>query len=362
MLNNAFFTVVLYSNNHTAYNPQTLFLSIDEKNYKNYKLTGINTELMLYDSRILDTLHFSGGSTIPDIEWEYEYVLQRIENYYKALIKSIENAIKNGVITRVNVFYPFIRSSYINDPSKHGSTIYTFFTEFIYSDRKSSFCISEEIPDDFYALRNTSSAVEYAKRALFNVRNSSFFISKYQYYFSEEDYNFSANHKNTVVVNYTLSHFIKINFNIDISKIPARIIMTSNKIDVIESCDYNDRFKMNLCKNNSVILLNSSADRSYDKFAYKSYKRTFECILLYSSIRIYLKQNNVKNCLSVEGIRVLTSVKKYLLSQSIKLGITLPTEVTNLAKKEKGNIILENAKDICAKTVVEFATSKLTPQ
>lgn len=360
MLNNAFFTAVFYSDNQIAYNPNALFLSIDEKNYKDYMLTGINTELMLYDSRILDTLHFSSGSTIPDIEWEYEYVLQRIENYYKALIKSIEDAIKHGVITRVNVFYPFIRSSYINDPSKHGSTIYTFFTEFIYSDRKSSFCVSEEIPDDFYALRNTSSAVEYAKRTFFNVRNSTFFISKYQYYLSKEDYIFSTEHKNTIVANYILSNFIKINFNIDMDNTPARIIMTSNQINVIESCDYNDRFEMNLCKNDSVILLNSTADRSYDKFAYKSYKRTFEYILLHCAIQIYLKQNNVKNCLSVEGILVLTSIKKYLFSQSTKLGITLPIEVTNLAKKEKNNFILENAKDFGAKVITELATQKFT--
>lgn len=358
MLNNAFYNIVFHNDKPIDYALPALMTSLDSKNSKYYKTFGVDTHNMLKELRTLDTLRLPCGKFSPDVDWEYEYVQQRTDNYYSALLNSVESGIKLGVITRINLFYPFIRCSYIGDASKHGSTIYTFFTEFICSDGKSVLCVSEEIPDKFYALRNIQAAIYYTKRTLNNVRHSSFFYSKYKYFLTAEDETYAKDKKNLLIANYILSNFIKINFNIDSEKTCFRIIITSDKIDHIDSCDYNVNFKINLCKENSVILLNSSSKKGYDKFAYSSYKRTFECIILLCAVETYLYQNHFRNCLSYGKKCILSDIKKYLLLSSRKMGIRLPAEFYALVKNERNEILLDTVKDISAKATAEFWDKK----
>lgn len=358
MLNNAFFNILFHNDKPINFALPAFMTSLDSKNFKYYKSFGIDTHNMLKELRVLDTLRLACGKFPPDVDWENEYVQQRTENYYTALFNAVEKGIKLGVITRINLFYPFIRSSYVGNSSKHGSTIYTFFTEFICFDGKSVLCVSEEIPDTFNALTKIQVAVDYTKRALNNVRHSSFFYSKYKYFLTEKEEEFAKDKNNLVVVNYILSDFIRINFNIDSDNTCFRIIITSDKIDHIDSCDYNVNFKMNLCKENSVILLNSTSKKGYDKFAYSSYKRTFECIILLCSIETYLYQNRIRNCLSYGSKCILSDIKKYLLLSSSKMGIRLPAEFYSLVKNERNEILLDTVKDISAKATAEFWDKK----
>ena len=358
MLNNAFFNIVFYNNKAIDYSPPALVSSLDIKNIKYYQTAGIDAYSMLKELRVLETLHFACGKFIPDIDWEFEYVQQRTENYYSALLNSVEKAIKLGLITRINIFYPFIRSAYVEDASKHGSTIYTFLTEFICFDGTSVFCVSEEIPDTIKDLNSIQSAVDYTKRVLNNVRHSSFFYSKYKYFLTKNDEIFAKDKNNLFFVNYVLSNFIKINFNVDTEKNSFRIIITSYKINSIESCNYNTNFKMNLCKENSVILLNSPHKHGYDKFAYSSYKRTFECVFLLCAVETFINMNRIRNCLSYGSKSILDNVKKYASITSQKMDIPLSAEFSSLVKNERKEILLETLKDILGKAFAEYCDKK----
>lgn len=341
MLNNAFFNVVFYNTEPLNYIGNFIYKSIDHQNYKEYKYADIDVDKILYDVGLIDTLCCSVAPDLPDIEWEYQYVSARVRNYYKALINVASIGFKAGILKRVNIFYPFIRTTYIDNPSLHGSTIYTFITEIIYNDNQSILCVSEEIPDDFEATTSFKAANEYVEKLLFCIRYSSFITEKYKYHHTDEP-------NNTVfVVNYILSDFLGINLKFNIKNAKSRIVAVSDKCDFIESCDYKDSSCLTFAKSNSIVLLNNSTkNKKYDEFAYKSYDKFFSYVTFLDSQNTYLKYSIAPNCLSTQARFFADCLRKYINIQKKRLNIKPIKNIDAMNREHKQELIDETTKEI----------------
>lgn len=310
---------------------------INSLNYKNPKC--ILAEKIVGFSKI--DLLLSLQSSYLNVSEEKAVIVRKMNDFLNAFIKGIRYGIECNAVKNVKLFLPFIRLSLISY-----SLLYTQFILIDYFDDHSEFIVFEEIPDYNEITKNIETVREYSKSAILSVRNS---------FFSHEYYKYIGHTiaKDSIICNYILSNFVKINFYIDLESLEKRLFISSNndltcqinkdkkvqfsgeekgyRVAVGFKHKYSDYFKTaveatlfyiiyiyvegyltNLSKSKSTLL--TQQERIFRKTALSSIKRLrkFRHIVPKFEITEMLKENKHKNFSEAYGVLLKPFCSAYI--------------------------------------------------
>lgn len=251
-----------------------------------------------------------------------------LTSYYEGLLDGLKLAFENNVIESVVVFYPFFRISNISN-----EVVLTYFTLINYFNNKKEFWVTEAIPDISELNDSKDGLSEYINSIMFEVRSSIFANSKIYNYLPEE----INDNKINIINNYILGFFIELNFGIDISKLNAKLSISS-----FGEMQPNINIRRNKIKDimldENILILSI---KKYNSTYYEYVKLTSNNLYFYEIVRTMYKSfvnlSRKKHYNPIDEIRKRV-IAGYLSKVKRKEKISFKEDINLLIKKESGYV------------------------